>query len=234
DMLIQRTLKERVPEIERIIARVGSDELGLDPMGPNETDAFLVLKPKDTWRVPDKDWLVAQLREAMADLPGFEFAFTQPIEMRTAEMLTGARGDLAIKIFGPDLAKLADLAGRIQSVLGKVPGAAEVSTVANDAVDYLKIDVDRLMSGRTGLSVTNVQDELRALLEGASASIVAEPGRRTPILVRGPDPIRTSPELFSQTQLAAGDGGLVRVNDVAKLSRQAGPVKIDRENASRF
>lgn len=234
DLLIQRTLKERVPEIERIVARVGSDELGLDPMGLNETDTFLVLKPKDEWRVPDKDWLVAQLRETMADLPGFEFAFTQPIEMRTAEMLTGARGDLAIKVFGPDLAKLSDLAGQIQTVLGKVPGAAEVSTVANDAVDYLKIDVDRLASGRTGLSVTDVQDELRALLEGASAGIVAEPGRRTSILIRGSDPIRESPELFSRTQLAAGDGGLVRVNDIAKLSRQAGPVKIDRENASRF
>lgn len=234
DLLIQRTLKERIPEIERIVARVGSDELGLDPMGLNETDTFLVLKPKEQWRVPDKYWIIAQLREAMADLPGFEFAFTQPIEMRTAEMLTGARGDLAIKVFGPDLTQLADLAGRIQMVLSTVPGAAEVSTVANDSVDYLKIDVDRLMSGRTGLSVTNVQDELRALLEGASAGLVVEAGRRTPILIRGPDPIRESPELFSQMQLAAGDGGLVRVNDVAQLSRQAGPVKIDREDASRF
>ncbi len=234
DLLIQRALMERVPEIERIVARVGSDELGLDPMGLNETDTFLVLKPKDQWRVPDKEWLVERLREAMADLPGFEFAFTQPIEMRTAEMLTGARGDLAIKVFGPDLAKLSELAGQIQEVLGTVSGAAEVSTVANDTVDYLQIDVDRLMSGRTGLSVTDVQDELRALLEGVSAGIVAEPGRRTNVLIRGPDAIRESPELFARTQLAAGDGGLVRVSDVAKLGRKAGPVKIDRENASRF
>lgn len=234
DLLIQRTLKERVPEIESIVARVGSDELGLDPMGLNETDAFLVLKPKEQWRVPDKDWLIASLREAMADLPGFEFAFTQPIEMRTAEMLTGARGDLAIKVFGPDLETLSALAGKIQAVLGAVPGAAEVSTVANDTVDYLQIDIDRMTSGRTGLSVTDVQDELRALLEGASAGIVAEAGRRTNIIIRGPEVVRDTPELFARTQLAAGDGGLVRVGDIAKLSREAGPVKIDRENASRF
>lgn len=234
DLLIQRTLKEKVPEIERIVARVGSDELGLDPMGPNETDTFLVLKPKDQWRVPDKTWLVEQLRLAMSDLPGVEFAFTQPIEMRTAEMLTGARGDLAIKVFGPDLKVLSDLSGQIQTVLSKVPGAAEVSTVANDNVDYLQIDVDRLTSGRTGLSVIGVQDELRALLEGSPAGIVAEPGRRTNVVVRGPADVRESPELFGQTQLAAGDGGLVRVGDIAKLGRKAGPVKIDRENASRF
>ncbi|MGQ0456266.1 MAG: efflux RND transporter permease subunit [Hyphomicrobium sp.] len=234
DLLIQKTLKEKVPEVERIVARVGSDELGLDPMGPNETDTFLVLKPKDQWRVPDKAWLVEQLREAMSDLPGVEFAFTQPIEMRTAEMLTGARGDLAIKVFGPDLKTLSELSGQIQSVLSKVPGASEVSTVANDSVDYLQINVDRLSSGRTGLSVSVLQDQLRSVIEGAPAGLVSEPGRRTNVVVRGSESVRESPELFSQTQLAAGDGGLVRVGDIAKLERVAGPVKIDRENASRF
>lgn len=234
DLLIQRTLKEKVPEVERIVARVGSDELGLDPMGPNETDTFLVLKPKDQWRVPDKTWLVEQLREAMSDLPGVEFAFTQPIEMRTAEMLTGARGDLAIKAFGPDLKTLSDLSGQIQAVLSKVPGASEVSTVANDSVDYLQINVDRMASGRTGLSVTGLQDQLRSIIEGAPAGLVSEQGRRTNVVVRGSEAVRESPELFSQTQLAAGDGGLVRVGDIAKLARVAGPVKIDRENASRF
>jgi heavy metal efflux system protein len=234
DLLIQRTLKVKVPEVDRIVARVGSDELGLDPMGPNETDTFLVLKPKDQWRVPDKTWLVEQLREAMAELPGVEFAFTQPIEMRTAEMLTGARGDLAIKVFGPDLKTLSELSGQIQSVLTKVPGAAEVSTVANDSVDYLQIDVDRLASGRTGLSITELQDQLRSVIEGATAGIVSEPSRRTNIVVRGSEAVRESPDLFASTQLAAGDGGLIRIGDVAKLGRVTGPVKIDRENASRF
>lgn len=234
DLQIQKTLRERIPEIERIVARVGSDELGLDPMGLNETDMFMVLKPKREWRVPDKDWLLEQLRAAMADLPGYEFAFTQPIEMRTNEMLTGARGDLAVKIFGPDLKTLSDLAGKIQDALIKVPGAAEVSTVANDTVDYFQIGIDRLMAGRTGLSGTKLQDELRATLEGTSAGLVIEPGRRTNVVIRGARNVRESAELFASTQLAAGDGGLVRIGDVASLDRVAGPVKIDRENASRF
>ena len=203
-------------------------------MGPNETDTFLVLKPKEEWRVPDKEWLLQQMREAMAEIPGVEFAFTQPIEMRTAEMLTGARGDLAIKIFGPELGVLSDLAGKIQAVLETVRGAAEVSTVANDTVDYLQINVDRLTSGRTGLSVTGIQDELRSLLEGAAP--VSSPSRDgAPTSSFGArQAVRETPDLFSSTQLAAGDGGLVRVGDVARIVRTAGPVKIDRENASRF
>ena len=218
DTLIQRALRERVPEIKQIIARTGADELGLDPMGLNETDVFLVLKPKEEWRVPDKEWLLQQLRDVMADLPGREIAFTQPIEMRTAEMLTGARGDLAVKLFGPDLKKLSELAGQIKETLAKVQGASEVITASNAAVDYLEVKVDRMMAGRTRLSVARIEDELRALLEGAPAGIVSEGGRRTTIVIRGPADARDAPEQFALTQLAAGDGGLVRVSDVAKIS----------------
>lgn len=234
DLIIQRTLMEKVPEIDRIVARVGSDELGLDPMGLNETDTFMVLRPKSEWRVPDKAWLIEQLRSATEFLPGYEFAFTQPIEMRTAEMLTGARGDLAIKIFGSDLSKLSDVAGQIQGVLKKVEGAAEVSTVANDSVDYLQISIDRLTAGRTGMSITRLQDELRSVVEGQPVGLVSEPGRRTNVIIRGNEGVRRSPAVFSNVQLAAGDGGLIRVGDVARLERVDGPVKIDRENASRF
>jgi cobalt-zinc-cadmium resistance protein CzcA len=146
----------------------------------------------------------------MAELPGFEFAFTQPIEMRTSEMLTGARGDLAVKIFGPELNVLSDLAGQVQTTLSGITGASEVSTVANDSVDYLEVAVDRLAAGRTGLDVTRVQDELRAMVEGASAGIVAETGRRTQIVIRGNESVRRSPEnssgCSSQQVMAVSSG----------------------------
>ena len=142
DLSVEQALKERVPEIQSVVSRLGSDELGLDPMGLNESDMFMVLKPKEEWRVKTKDALLDEIRGVMRDFPGIDYAFTQPIEMRTSEMLTGSRGDLAIKIFGPDLAVLGDLAERIQSVVGKVPGAAEVFTVANDTVRYLQVDID--------------------------------------------------------------------------------------------
>ncbi len=234
DMLIQRTVMEKVPEVVEVISRVGSDELGLDPMSPNETDAFLVLKPREEWRVPDKDWLVGELRAAVSDMPGIDFAFTQPIEMRTSEMLSGARGDLAVKIFGPDLKVLSDLAGRIRAAIAKVPGAAEVVTTSDDRVDYMTVSLDRLALGRTGLVVSGVEDELRALLEGTDAGMVSEAGRRTRIVVKGGPDLRETPELFSQLQLATGDGGVIRLGDLAKVQRTSGAVKVDRENASRF
>ncbi|MGC8854078.1 MAG: efflux RND transporter permease subunit, partial [Halothiobacillaceae bacterium] len=106
DQRVQQALLARVPEIEAVIARAGSDELGLDPMGLNQTDSFLVLKPRHTWSVPDKDALMDRIRAVMKDFPGVDYGFTQPIEMRVSEMIIGARGDVAIRLFGPDLAVL--------------------------------------------------------------------------------------------------------------------------------
>ena len=103
DGQVQKNLLKQVPEIDTIVSRVGSDELGLDPMGLNETDTFLVLKPKEEWRMQSKDELIEKIRQVMAETPGIAFGFTQPIEMRVSEMLTGTRGDVAVKLFGSDL-----------------------------------------------------------------------------------------------------------------------------------
>ena len=233
DLRAQQAILSQVPEVTDVIARVGSDELGLDPMGLNETDSFLKLKPRDEWRVADKEWLMEELRKVMTGLPGIEPSFTQPIEMRISEMLTGARGDLAIKLFGPDLAELSRLAGQIQGRLQKIPGTSEAMTVANDRVDYLQLDIDRVAAGRAGMPVADLQDAMRAQVEGVRAGVIADGTRRVPIVIRG-EGQALSPQAFADQLYRTPSGGLVRAADVATVTRTEGPVKLEHENGSRF
>ena len=234
DLRAQALVLSRVPEVQDIIARVGSDELGLDPMSLNDTDSFMRLKPRSEWRVRDKDWLVEQIRLAMEDMPGLEPAFTQPIEMRVSEMLTGVRGDLALKIFGPDLDTLAGLAAKAERRLRGISGVTEVKTLADDNVDYLQIDIDRLAAGRAGMPVADLQDTLRAQLEGSPAGVVAVGNRRVPIVIKGDPAGALNAEAFANQLIRSPDGTLLRVGDVARISRVEGPVKLDHENGSRF
>jgi heavy metal efflux system protein len=234
DMRVQRAILANVPEVTDIIARVGSDELGLDPMSPNETDSFIRLKPRDEWRVSDKDWLNEQIRLVMDDFPGIEPSFTQPIEMRISEMLTGARGDLAIKLFGPDLKELSRLAGQIQARLQKIEGTTEAMTVANDTVDYLQIDIDRVAAGRAGMPVDMLQDMMRADVEGVRAGLIAEGNRRIPIVIKGAGSEGIDPRSFTEQTYRTPSDQLIRASDVAQVERVAGPVKVEHESGSRF
>ncbi|OHC65750.1 MAG: cytochrome-c peroxidase [Rhodocyclales bacterium GWA2_65_19] len=234
DSAVQKAILAEVPEIRDIVARAGSDELGLDPMGLNQTDTFLVLQPRDTWRNPDPAWLADQLRAVMEKFPGVGYAFTQPIDMRVSEMLTGVRGDLAIKIFGPDLATLNRLSNEIVATVKKVPGAEDTFTLKNDGVQYLKVAVDRLAAGRFGLNVDDIQNDLKSLLEGRNVGVVIEQGRRVPVVLRGPASLLNSPADFEALRLSLPDGGSVPLASVAKIGRIDGPVKVDRENAERY
>ncbi len=234
DLKIQQALLARVPEITGVVARAGADEIGLDPMGLNQTDTFLVLKPAKQWTVRNKDELIGKIRAVLDDLPGIKYSFTQPIDMRVQEMIIGVRGDLAIKVFGPDLDVLNTLASRIEAQIKTVPGSEDVYTVQNDGVQYLRVIVDRLAAGRFGLSVEDVQDALRAQIEGQRAGLVIEGNRRVPILLRGPDRVKLSPAEFANLRLTAPDGSSVPLQSVARLVRDGGPVKIDREMGSRY
>ncbi|WAC23794.1 efflux RND transporter permease subunit [Blastomonas sp. SL216] len=234
DTKVQKALLADVPEIEAVIARVGSDELGLDPMSPNETDSFLKLKPREEWRRADKVWLTDQIRAVMHDFPGIEPTFTQPIEMRISEMLTGARGDLVIKLFGPDLKELSRLAGEIQGRLEKIEGTTEAMTVANDTVDYLQLDMDRVAAGRAGMPVDMLQDMMRANVEGVRAGTVSEGGRRVPVMIKGTGGDGMDPAIFADQLYRAPSGQLVRASDVAHIRQVAGPVKLEHENGSRY
>jgi cobalt-zinc-cadmium resistance protein CzcA len=234
DLRVQKAVLAAVPEVRAVVARSGSDELGLDPMGLNETDTFLVLKPREQWRNPDKEWLTEELRKVMEGFPGVEAGFTQPIDMRVSEMLTGVRGDVAIKIVGPDLVELNRLATAIESVVKTVEGATDTLAKQNDGVQYLNIRVDRLAAGRMGLSGDEVQADLRRWVEGQPVGVVQEGGRRIPLVIRGSEALRASADDLAAVRVTNAAGVAVPLSQVAELKRVEGPVKVDRELAQRF
>ena len=234
DTRVQQALLKNVPEIRRIVGRVGADELGLDPMGLNDTDTFLVLKPMAEWRRHDKEWLIGEIRAVVEGFPGIAYNFTQPIDMRVSEMLTGSRGDVAIKIYGPDLPTLNRLAGEIFSVVEKVPGASDVYTQQNAGVQYLQAEIDRDAAARFGLSADEIAMLLRTQLEGEVIGVVQQQGRRVPLQLRGPAGLRESPAALQALRLTLPDGREISLDQVAQLKRINGPVAVKRENAARF
>ncbi len=234
DMLLQQRILLAVPEVKHIVARVGSDELGLDAMGPNDTDSFLVLKPRADWRFKTKEELIDAIRHAAEGIAGVNLSFTQPIEMRTSEMLSGVRGDLAVKVFGPNPEELSRLATDIVQVIQALPGSEDVLTTKNDGVQYLRVAIDRQAAGRLGLSVEQVQANLRALIEGQRVGVVMQDMRRVPLLVRGSDALHLSPELFAQLRLPTPGGQPIALAQLARLETVDGPVKVEREQSSRM
>ena len=229
DTRIQQAILKGVPEIKGAVSRAGADELGLDPMGLNETDNFLVLKPQKEWHGKSKTEIVDDIRKVMAGFPGVEYSFTQPIAMRVSEMLTGARGDIAIKIFGTDLTQLNDTAEQMVKVLQGIKGSEDVFTVKNSGVQYYRVAIDRLAAGRLGLSVDDISNTLRSQIEGQQLGMVIEDGRRTPLIMRGELDVQQSPALFAALTLPLANGQSVPLAVVAEPRASRWP----RESRSR-
>jgi len=234
DQRIQAAILAQVPEVSGMVSRAGADELGLDPMGLNETDNFLVLKPQSEWQAEDKVAIIDHIRKVMDDFPGVEYSFTQPIAMRVSEMLTGARGDIAIKIFGSDLDKLNSTAEQMVKVLEGIKGSEDVFTVKNSGVQYYRVIIDRMAAGRLGLNVDDIATALRGQIEGQQLGTVIEGPRRTPLIMRGDADIQQSPGLFAALTLPLPNGQAIPLSVVAKLERADGPVKVDRQDGQRM
>ncbi len=231
DIQVQKNILAKVPEVTRIVSRVGADEIGLDPMGPNETDVFMQLKPRDEWRMDNKEQLIEEIRKAMDETPGIAFGFTQPIEMRVSEMLTGVRGDVAVKLFGTDLAVLNRKAEQIAAVLNTIDGASDVFTAQNEGMQYLQLQIDRLAAGRLGLDTDSIESFLRAQIEGLRLGIVQEGVKRTPLTIRGEI---ANTEAFENLQISLPGGGHVPLTEIAELKRVEGVVSVARQRGQRF
>ncbi len=238
DLRIQKAIMDKVPEVVRIVARVGSDEIGMDPMSLNDTDTFLIFKPKDEWRMDTREALIEEIRQVLEmQFPGINYAFTQPIQMRVDEMLTGARGDLAIKIFGDNPEELNDVAKKMVAMVGTIEGAKDVFTAANDGLRYLQLNVNRQMAGRLGLTVNQVEKLLRTQINGLEVGTIYEGIRRIPLMVRAPESYKASTfDMLQQPITVETPEGMrsIILNQLVDAVEVDGPVSIQREQSKRF
>lgn len=237
DEQIELALLKRVPEIRQIVARTGSDEIGLDPMSLNETDIFMELRPASEWRFDSKEALIDDIRQVLLEYPGINFGFTQPIQMRISEMLTGSSGDLSIKIFGNDIGQLARLAEEVAAITRDIAGSVDVQTSSIDGGQFLSVDVHTEVAQRFGMSTAEFARYLKTQLEGAQVSEIIEGKKRTPIVFAvdpsGPQALTTINAL-KQSVMVMPDGGQAPLYELANVGYQEGPLLVERERGNRF
>ena len=234
DSVVEKALMEQVPEIRRIVARTGSDELGMDPMSLNETDMFLELNPQDDWRMDSKAELEDTIREVLEQFKGINYGFTQPIDMRVSEMLTGSRGDLAVKVFGHDLTVLNGLAAEVAGVLSGIDGSTDVLTGVNEGMQYIVLRPKRDMIGRYGVNLQQVLDHVKVLVEGLPAGTVIEGSARVPVILRYAQTDGDPLEKFASELINLPGGSHVSLSTLVAVERVEGPVSVKREQGRRF
>lgn len=234
DLMVEKALMQQVPEIRRIVARTGSDELGMDPMSLNETDMFLELQPQDEWRMDSKPELEDAIRVVLEQFKGINYGFTQPIDMRVSEMLTGSRGDLAVKVFGQNLDVLNGLAAEVADVLGGIKGSTDVLTGVNEGMQYIVLRPKRDMIGRYGVNLLQVLDHVKVLVEGLPAGMVIEGSARVPIILRYAQTDGDPLDKFASELINLPGGGHVSLSTLVEAERVEGPVSVKREQGRRF
>ncbi len=231
---IESAIKKHVKEVKSIVARTGSDELGLDLGGLNQTDTFISFIPKKEWSVKTKDELLEKIMDSLKDFKGINFSFTQPIEMRISEMLTGVRGDLAVKIFGDDISALNELSFQIAQVLKGIKGSSEVLTTLNEGVNYLYVTPNKESMADVGISSDEFSKFLKSALEGLVVDVIPTGISRTPVMIRQESDFASSITKIKSLALTSKYGVLVPITSIAKIEEVDGPVSIVRENSMRM
>ncbi|KPZ06934.1 Cation efflux family protein [Pseudomonas amygdali pv. ulmi] len=242
---LEKAIIEKVPEVQRVFARTGTAEIAADPMPPNISDSYVMLKPQSEWPDPDKsrEALIADLQKAAASVPGSNYELSQPIQLRFNELVSGVRSDVAVKVFGDDMNVLNQTAAKIAATLQKVPGASEVKVEQTTGLPVLTINIDRDKAARYGLNVADVQDAIAIALGGRQAGTLYEGDRRFDLVVRLSEQLRTDVNGLSSllipvpavTGNSAGNQQIsfISLSQVASLDLVLGPNQISRENGKR-
>ncbi|HET6387764.1 CusA/CzcA family heavy metal efflux RND transporter [Hyphomicrobium sp.] len=230
----------RLPEIAFVFSKTGTAEVASDPMPPNVSDTFIILKPQEEWPDPSlsKDALLKKIQSAIEKQPGNNLIFSQPIQMRFNELLEGTRGDLAVKVFGEDFEQMLTAANRIASALRSTPGATDISVEQASGLPFLEIKINQEEIARLGLSNSAVQDVIGAAVGGRDAGVLFEGDRRYPIVVRLPDDVRGDIEKLKHLPVPlapdrTGKVSSILLEQVAEFAFTEGPNQISRENGKR-
>jgi cobalt-zinc-cadmium resistance protein CzcA len=231
---LEETLKD-FPEVEKVFAKIGTPEVATDPMPPSVADNFVILKPRDQWPDPDKtkDELVTEMEKAVTQLPGNKYEFTQPIEMRFNELISGVRADLGIKVFGDDLDQLLASANDVLEVVESMEGAADARVEQVSGLPMLSVRPKRMALSRYGLTVAGLQGLVAAGVGGENAGLIYEGDRRFQLVVRLPEDIRRDVDSLANLPVPLPDGGYVPLSEVAELELAPAPNQISRENGKR-
>ncbi len=225
----------KAPEVRFAFSRTGTSEIASDPMPPNATDTFVILKPKKEWPDPglSKEELVDRLEKRLSTLPGNAYEITQPIQMRFNELIAGVRGDIAIKVFGDDFGEMNATADRIAGILRKTRGAADVRVEQTEGLPMLDIRPNRTAMSRVGVTAGDVQDTVAAAIGGRQAGVIFEGDRRFPVVIRMAESSRSDLTTVAQVPVPTGSGGFVPLSTVADIAVVDGPNQISRENGKR-
>jgi cobalt-zinc-cadmium resistance protein CzcA len=238
---MQRALEERIrkfPEVERVFAKIGTADVATDPMPPSVADNFIMLKDRKDWPDPRKprEQLVAELNKAVSEIPGNNYEFTQPVQMRMNELIAGVRSDVAVKLFGDDLDQLLESGGAVEEVVGSIPGAEDVKIEQVTGLPVLAVTPNRDMLARYGINMSDAQDAVATATGGRAAGQVFEGDRRFDVVVRLPEELRTNVDALGSLPIPmGGDGaaGFVPLAQLADIELSVGPNQISRENGKR-
>lgn len=231
---VEKQLLKAFPEIVAIFARTGTAEVATDVMPPNISDGIVLLKPHDQWPNPKEtiDELRTRMLQFVNQIPGNNSEFSQPIELRFNELISGVRSDIGVKVFGDDMQILNQEAEKIAQQLRSIPGASEVKVEQTNGLPLLNVDVDHALAAQYGLSVKSIQDIVAASIGGQSVGQILQGDRRFDFVIRLQENMRT-PQQLAQLPIRLPNGGLIQLQDVAKVENILGLAQVSRENGKR-
>ncbi|MBU1757055.1 MAG: efflux RND transporter permease subunit, partial [Alphaproteobacteria bacterium] len=223
------------PEVDTVFAKIGTADVATDAVPPSVADTFIIMKPRSEWPDPRKSkaQLVAEMNEAVQQVPGSRYEFIQPIQMRFNELIAGVRSDVAIKVYGDDLEQLAATAAEIESVVSAIEGSVDAQTEQVTGLPFIQVVPDRIKLTQLGLNVDDVQMVVSTAIGGAEAGQIFEGDRRFDIVVRLSEELREDPQVLERLPIPLPGGGSVPLSEVASIERTQGPNQISRESGKR-